>query len=210
MATPSSSDSLINQASCFKCIPDGAQPQVQTYLLDQLRNSLTAGWDDLVFPASTALIGGGAAPAQTVATSGPSGDQMALRVTQPGNANFWATVQMPHTWVPGTRVYPHIHVQDQNNVLNSLVWTLAYSIADIDGTFPADTVLTNLPATIPAGSQYKHLVFDLPDPGIDMSAFKLPSTILRLHYTLTGGNTIDLISFDCHIFKSISPVAFTP
>lgn len=211
MATPSGTDSLIDQAKCFKCIPDGAQMQVQTYLLDQLRNSLTAGWDDLVFNPAVLTAGPGTArQGQVIAASNPGGDQLAMRLTLNTADMFWITVQMPHTWVPGTHVHPHIHVVEQSVNANNCVFSLNYSISDINGTFPVNTTVNNMAASIPAGSQFKHLLFDLPDGGINMSAFRGPSTILRMHYTLTGGGPVDVISFDLHIFKSISPVAFEP
>ena len=202
--------SIVSSATCFNCIPPGMQPVVQTYLLDQLRNSLTAGWDDLVFDPSRLSVPGGTQPGAFVASSGQNSDQAALRLTAPATANFWVNVQLGHTWVPGTHVHPHIHVQPQTALANNLVFTVAYQISDINGTFPTNTTVANMAATIPAGNQWKHMLFDLPEVGIDMSAYAGPSTIIRFHYTLTGGGPIDIVSFDLHIFKSLSPVDFTP
>ena len=206
MATPEDSNALIAEANCYKCIPTGLQPQVQTYLLDQIRNTLSSGWDDLVFDPSRLSVPAAVQAGAFVATSGPSGDQSALRLTVvPATNNFWVNVQLPHTWVPRSTVHPHIHVSEQTANANNLVFTVAYTIAEINGTFPLDTTVAAMAASVPAGSQYKHLVFDLPEGGIDMSAFSTPSTILRFHYTLTSGGPIDVVSFDCHIFKTVSP-----
>lgn len=212
MATPTTNDTLINQAACYKCIPDGAQPQVQTYLLDQLRSSLTAAWEDLVFPASAINTPGPGGAATLIGTSGQGapGDQLALLVALPNNANFWATVQMPHAWVPRTNIYPHIHIQPQLNTANNITFQLSYQISDLDKIYPASTV-GNHNIVIPAGSQWQALDYNIPANGIDMSAFSGPSTIIRLHYTMTAAtNSINILSFDVHFFKSVSPINFNP
>lgn len=211
MPSPSDVGGLLDAAACFNsCIPPGMQDAIQTYLLSTAQAKLAPGWNDLVYDPSRLTVPGGTNPGAFVASSGPSGDQPALRLTTPNAANFWVNVQTPHIWVPGSKVHPHIHVQPQVNTQNNLVFTVAYSISDINGTFPADTTIANMAATIPAGNQWKHLLFDLPDGGLDLSAFAGPSTILRFHYTLTGGGPIDIISFDLHILQTVSPVPFTP
>lgn len=206
------SNALIDDAKCFKCIPPGLQPQVQTYLLDQIRNTLSVGWEDLVFPVSVLDPPGAATGGTLVATSNPGGNQLALEIDDGLPAeSFWVAVQMPHTWIAGTPVYPHIHVCPQSNNQNTLAWTLDYSIAALHGTFPVPTTVAAIPAVIPANSQYQHLDFNLPATGIDMSAFLTPSTILRLKYTLTSATeAIHIVSFDVHYLKAVSPVAFDP
>lgn len=210
MATPSGTDSLIDQAKCFKCIPDGAQMQVQTYLLDQLRNSLTAGWEDLVFPAATLNPAGPVGSGTVVDTSGPSGDQLALVMTGAPNTIFLVTVQMPHSWVAGTRVYPHIHINPQLNVANTQTWDLKYSITKLGGAFPFSTTAGRT-FTVPGGNQWKSLDYNIPENGIAMPADSGASTILRLRYTLTAATaSVHIISFDVHYLKAVSPISFDP
>lgn len=207
---------LMQQARCFKCIPNGMQPEVQTYLLCQIANGMPQpGYDDLVFPPTSLGFAGGTNPAIQVGDSGPSNDQAALRVTAPNANNFWITAQMSHFWIAGTRIYPHIHVQPQSDVAASVsTFTMRYTIADINGTFQSSTVLPNLQFTIPANSAYKHFLFDLPEPGLDMSAFAGPSTVVRMKFTMnsiTSLVSLDVLSFDIHYMRAISPlIPFVP
>jgi hypothetical protein len=203
--------SAVSESACFNCIPPGMQAPVQTYLLDQIRNSLTTGWDDLVFPPASLNPPGGANGAVLLETSGQgTPGQLALRFTAGAGDTIWITVQMAHTWVPGTRIYPHMHVQPQTTTGFNMTWVTRYSISDIFGTFPDSTQVSEVIA-MPDNRQWRHHIFNLPSTGIDMSAYAGPSTIIRLRYELTvAAEAVDLVSFDVHFLKTISPVAFNP
>ena len=164
-------------------------------------------YDDIVFEASAVNPVGIVDAATLVDTSGQSADQLALVFA--ANRLMLVAAQMPHTWNEGTTVYPHLHfeVQSANAVTN--VWKIDYSIADIDGTFPASTHVTNQ-ITFAAGSQWKHFLMNVPTNGISMTG-KHKSAIIRLRYTLLSTTeSMHLVSFDVHYRYGGTPVIYNP
>lgn len=206
---------LTAAAQRFRCLPKGNLDSIQTYLLCQANERIKTieertgqGWDDLLYPASTlnppGIVGGGT----TVGTSNPGGNQLAL-VLAAAEA-FWVPVQMSHCWVPGSRIYPHIHVVPQTNNLNNLTWQLDYSISDINDNFVASVGAAEA-SVIAANTQYRHTIIPLPAGGVDMSAYDGPSTILRMRMLLTAATeSIHIVSFDVHYLRTVKPVDFNP
>jgi len=169
----------------------------------------TEVYEDINFNIESLNPVGVGSPATVVVTSGQSGIDVALQFTT--NNTLYVPVQMPHTWVPGSRVHPHIHIQPQLNTANTIVWDGWYSISDIGSTFPASTNIGAFNTNIPAGSQWKHLLLPLPPGGIDMTGFDGPSTILRLKFQVTAStNVFHVISFDVHYRWGGSPVIYAP
>jgi len=166
-------------------------------------------FEDINFNIESLNPVGIGSPATLVVTSGQSGIDVALQYTT--NNTLYVAVQMPHTWAPGTRVYPHIHVQPQLNILNTIVWDGWYSISDLNGTFPVSTHIGAFNTNIAAGNQWKHLLMPMPPGGIDMTGFAGPSTILRLKFQVTSvTNIFHAISFDVHYQWGGSPVVYPP
>lgn len=169
----------------------------------------TEVYDDLVFNINTLNPVGIGSAAAIVSDSGPSGTQEAIRYTT--NNTLYVTVQMAHTWVAGTTVYPHIHVSPQTALANTIVWRGFYSVSDIGGTFPLDTATGNFNGDIPAGSQYKHLLIPLPPAGISMAGKTGPSTIIRMKFEVVSSSaTFDVIGFDVHYRWGGTPVIYSP
>jgi hypothetical protein len=166
-------------------------------------------WDDLRYEAS---VLGPPGSGSLLGTSGQSGDQLALEMNDtPSPESFFVNVQMPHTWIAGTTIYPHIHVEPQTANANNTTWTVNYSISDINGTFPADTSAAGQTANIGAGNQWKHLIFNLPNAGISMAGKAGPSTIVRMKFTVTAADeALHVLSFDVHFRCGGTPVPYTP
>jgi len=166
-------------------------------------------YNDINFNISTLNPVGVGSPATIVVTSGQSGIDYALRYTV--NNTLYAVVQLPHYWIPGTRVYPHIHVQPQTANINAVSWAGWYSIADIGGVFPAPTAIGVFATGIAAGNQWKHLLLPMPPGGIDMTGFTGPSAIIRLKFEVAAvSETFDVIGFDVHYRWGGSPVVYSP
>jgi hypothetical protein len=166
-------------------------------------------FEDIVFPIATLNPVGIGSPANLVATSGQSGLDMALEYTT--NNTLYVAAQMPHTWNPGTDVFPHIHIQPQFNILNTIQWQGWYSISDLNGTFPVSTAIAPFNTNIPAGNQWKHLLMAMPPAGISMAGFAGPSTIVRLKFQVVSvTNPFHAISFDVHYEWGGSPVVYPP
>lgn len=166
-------------------------------------------YEDLRFPIATLNPVGVGSPATVVVDSGQSGIDYALRYTV--NNTLYVPVQMSHHWIPGTRIYPHIHVQPQTANINAISWAGWYSIADEDGVFPANTAMGVFASGIPAGNQWKMLILQMPPGGIDMTGIAGPSTFIRLKYQVAAvSETFDVIGFDVHYRWGGSPVVYSP
>ena len=171
-------------------------------------SSQTNAYDDIVFPMTSLNPPGAEAPATFSHTSGQSGDQMALVFSV--NNIFHVAVQTPHTWVAGTQIYPHLHIEPQTAGAITSVWRVAYSIADIGSAFPADTVETNQ-MIIAASQQWFSKLVNMPTNGISMTGKVGPSTMVRMKYTLLSTSSdLHVLSFDIHIRTGGSPQPFNP
>ncbi len=88
-------------------------------------------WDDLRFPAQ-GINPAGAAAAPTVDTA-----------TRPGTLLFSGTAeniiggvaQMPHAWLNGDPIHPHVHWAKTTNGAGGVVWQFRYAIASVGGVF---------------------------------------------------------------------------
>lgn len=69
-------------------------------------NGSATMWDDLMFPFTTGSSGGNPYPA-FVADSGYY--TFTVDTTGPSMAIMYFTIQMPHSWKEGSRIYPHVH-----------------------------------------------------------------------------------------------------
>lgn len=166
----------------------------------------TNAYDDIVINLTSLDPPGATSPGTLVWTNGPSADMMAIVFA--ANQQFHVNPQMPHTWVPGTTVFPHLHVEPQtaNSITN--VWEVYYQTADIGGTFGVTTAVTNQ-VILAAAQQYKHLIVSVPTNGISMAGKTGPSTMMKLHYVLrTTSEPTHLISFDVHYRTGGSPTPY--
>lgn len=108
--------------------------------------------------------------------------------------------QMPHNWLEGSDVYPHIHPVILTALGGNSVWRFEYTIATIHSAFPltvVDTKTFNM-----AGAAFDHLVFSF-DP-IVYPAGKI-STMLSCSIARVGDALADnyagdlvLLEFDFH------------
>lgn len=213
MSIPCTPQELVKLVGSFSSLSPNALASIQTYLLCQLANLAPNPntYEDVIFPIAVLNPPGAPAAPDPLYTAGPSSNEFALNYN--AGDTLFVNVQLPHIWVPGTRIYPHIHVQPQTaNAISSVV-TLQYTRADINGSFPLTTTIANMPISIPAGSQYKHLLFDLPEGGIDMTGFAGPSTFVMMHFSFgvtTVGEFVTVIGFDVHYRWRGVPVDFVP
>jgi len=90
-------------------------------------------WDDLRAPAGVAKTGP-TAPTWDTTEVGWNFDN------NPGaNESVQINMQMPHSWVEGSDVVPHIHwcLTVNGAAGEDVAWVLQYRVASIGGTFPA-------------------------------------------------------------------------
>jgi len=166
-------------------------------------------YEDINFPIETLNPPGIGTAASIVDSSGQSGIDVALSYTT--NNTLYAVCQMPHSWVVGTTIFPHLHVQPQLATANTIAWDGWYSISDINGTFPTASTIATFNTNIPVSSQWKHLLFAIPAAGIPMAGFVGPSTIIRLKFQVNAAtNPFHVIGFDVHFRWGGSPVIYAP
>ncbi len=73
-------------------------------------------------------------------------------------------VQMPHGWVEGTTIYPHIHWAPSTTGSGNVIWYLEYTWANYQGTFGTPTDI-NSGAITAGGTAFKHLISSIPSSG---------------------------------------------
>jgi len=166
-------------------------------------------WEDIRFPVETLNPAGIGTAGVLVTNSGQSGTDMALSLTT--NNTLYIIAELPRTWLPGTIIHPHIHVQPQLNILNTILWDGWYSVADEGGLFPVATQMTQFGTDIPVGSQWKNLTLSLPSGGIDLVGTAGLSTTIRFKYQVAASsNPFLLLSFDIDFRYGGSPIPYTP
>jgi hypothetical protein len=83
-------------------------------------------------------------------------------------------VQLPHGYVEGSDLVPHVHWTPTDSGSGNVVWGLEYTWANVDGTFGNSTVVT-VPNTAD-GTAYKHQVAEF--SAISGSGKKIRSLLL--------------------------------
>lgn len=122
-------------------------------------------WDDLRVPLSTARPAGANVPTfeafvdGTMAFSFDDGDEI-----------FFA-VQLPHSWLVGSTIYPHLHWSPESDVdpSDNVGIGLEYTWTNVDDDFPAATTITR---DVPTGvdQAFAHLIHNFDVDGIEPPA----------------------------------------
>lgn len=129
-------------------------------------------WTDLMIP-DTSLRNGASAPTLTAFVGG-------LRVNAYAEGQeAHLAVQMPHEWVEGTPIRPHVHCSFPNNNAGNFAWGLEYQMAP-PGLIPAGGVFAGTtiqsPVLAAPGVTRGHHIVEL--PAIDMAGQTLSTMIL--------------------------------
>lgn len=151
-------------------------------------------WDDFRFPAQAINPPGIASdPTWDTTNIGWSFANGATKVIQ-------MVAQMPHGWVEGSRIHPHIHWEPSTAATGNVLWRLQYRWRDEGDTAEA---LTTLDILAPANGTALTLQRDF-FPYVS-GAGKEKSSILELQLSRIGGDTTDTFSgaailkeFDIH------------
>ena len=105
--------------------------------------------EDLRFPAVTGL--------RNPATAKPDYDYTNIGfLFDPDTAEaIYIIAQMPHDWVAGGSIYPHVHWMPTTTNAGSVVWTMAYKWTN-EGDADADTVYYPTATQAACGTAYVH------------------------------------------------------
>lgn len=166
-------------------------------------------YEDIQFPIESLNPAGIGTAATLVDTSGQSGIDVALSFV--ATNTLYVVCQLPHAWIPGTTIYPHIHVQPQLATANTISWDGWYSIADIGEAFPPSVVIPTFNTNIPVSSQWKHLLLPMPTDGIPMTGKVGPSTVVRLKFQVAAATAaFHVLGLDVHYRWGGSPTIYSP
>ena len=106
-------------------------------------------WEDLRFPVSSINPVGQAAPPASNETNG------LLEFSASQTNTVAIQIQMPHGWLAGSVIVPHVHWRKKTEGAGDVVWSMTYEVANIGGVF------TDVPATLSTDST----VAGTPDDG---------------------------------------------
>lgn len=132
------------------------------------------GWDDLRTPLLRATTGSG-----TPTLAAFRGGLYAYSFSQTTMNELFFDVQLPHGWVPGTALHPHIHWSPGNSTNTGVVrWGLEYAWANAvnppGNVFPAPTTVYVEQAA--GGTPYQQQIASF--PAIDGAGMRLSSVLL--------------------------------
>jgi hypothetical protein len=160
-------------------------------------------WNDLMIP-DTALRNGASAPTLTTFSGG-----IRLNAYAAGNEAYMG-VQIPHSWVEGGIIEPHVHCSFPNANAGNFVWGLEYTFAtpgilpgSAGGLFAGTTVESAVTAA-PAAALRHHIV-ELPT--IDLAGMKVSTMLLARIFRKAGvaaayASDIFLCELDFHILQN--------
>ena len=160
-------------------------------------------YDDLRFPSQAINPPGSAlnAPARNATTG-------LLEFSDITDNVVAGVAQMPHSWKPGTTVYPHVHLLFPLSATGATsIWQFQYDISDsntpfanILGTYTSQSPVT-ISATAPGNPKLEKICAF---PPLDMTGMSESAVIMwRVIRQGSSGsdtdpNIVDLLEFDIH------------
>lgn len=175
-------------------------------------------YDDLRVSALATKVGGSKDPGFAVVKDNGSASQGVFTYwfDDATEEELYFEVQMPHAWLEGDTIHPHLHWIPASNgsVGDSVGWGLEYTWADVNEVFGNTTILytDNRTDTDTAPLAFKHYISAF--PAIDGTGHTLSSVLICRVFrdaTASGSGITDnylpdagLISIDFH-FKSDQP-----
>jgi hypothetical protein len=152
-------------------------------------------WDDLRFPVTAINPPGVESDPDVDATDGT------LLFDDAATEVIFVQAQMPHEWLMGSEIHPHVHWCKTSGAAGTVAWTLAYKWADIGEAFgdwsTADTATLEVSDADTAGvhALSEFAAITVPANGVSsMFLFKLS----RVGASDTYGADAKLLEFDLH------------
>lgn len=159
--------------------------------------TVDGAWEDLRFPANGISIGGLTTPPDVDPETG------LLLFDGAGAAETIAVLaQMPHSWLAGSSVRPHIHWKKTTDQAGDAVFTFRYKLIEFDELETAWSSIFNATDVNTVDATQKDIISSFPE--IDMTGYGLSSMILIQLGRLSSdvGDTypadIELREFDIH------------
>jgi hypothetical protein len=160
---------------------------------------LRSGWEDFRYPATAINPPGAASDPDREATTG------LLLFDASGTELIYVLAQMPHAWVEGSSIRPHVHWEKTTDAAGTVAWKLEYQKSKIgelrDAAYTSLGEVTTVVAGTPdTNKATKHLITSLGT--IDMSDCVASDCLLfklsRVGASDTYGADVRLLEFDVH------------
>jgi hypothetical protein len=161
-----------------------------------LQNRFLVRWDDLRFPAQGINPPG--------AASDPGVDSATGLLVFSGLQDnvIVGAAQMPHTWLPGSVVRPHIHLRFPTEAVADTRWRFEYDTANVTGLFTnasgTYTTLSTITVANPANAD-RHTIGNFGD--LSMTGFRESAIILWKVSRLASSDVLDTDGNDCLLLE---------
>lgn len=101
-------------------------------------------WDDIRVPVTSAKAGGSKVPGFEKFKDNGSGSQgvFTYMFDASQEEELYFTVQLPHSYKPGSDIYPHVHWTTTSNNTGNVRWGLEYTWSTTSSVFSNSTILT--------------------------------------------------------------------
>jgi len=171
------------------------------------------GYDDLRVPLSAIKLGGLSNPDWVKFRDNGAGSTgvYTYAFDKASEEEVFFEVQLPHSWMQGDTLHPHVHWTSlANGTDKDVAWGLEYTMSNILGSFGTTTIIssnTQIASQVNVVA-HKHMMTSLPD--ITMTGMTRSSMIsCRLFRDATGALKTDdfdddaiLLEFDFHYQKN--------
>lgn len=164
--------------------------------------TISSAWDDFVVPGNSGR------PASTAPTFGAMFGTSLYAWHFAEGDELMFQVQLPHTWKPGTTVYPHVHwaipTAGAGGGAENVQWELDYMLADGGEAFPAaPTVVSSDIVDVQNDAVRMSYLTDTPAAGLDLSSYEesviISCLLKRKAVANPYGSDVVMMSFDFHI-----------
>ena len=179
------------QEDLFRALDDGFKGEAKM--------GKEALWEDFRFPALTMKRRGISDPSfmvyvQDSAGTSPGVWSEAFSASALNELSF--DVQLPHGWVEGSEIRPHIHWGPASAAAGNVVWGLEYSWANVNAKFPYTTTIKTV-APAAGVFPYNGMVSLPPIDGTGMTI----SSILKCRIYRDGAATDDTYGGLAHLHE---------
>jgi len=167
---------------------------------------ITPVWDDERVPITATTRLGSNDPAFTrVRDNGTSQGVFTYAYSKNIEQEVYFAVQLPHAYVNGSNLRPHIHFTTPTNGTGSIVWGLEYTCTRINATFGLTHIITGTAGN--SNVAYKHQYMQLPEiNGTLLSLSAICNCRVYRDATATADNYDDvayLLEIDFHYQKNV-------
>lgn len=161
-------------------------------------------WNDLRMPATSSKTGGAKEPGFAKFVDNGSGSQgvYTYLFDKSTEEELFFVLQLPHEWVEGTDLFPHVHCAPMDTGTGTVRWGLEYSWQNVNGgAFPSSTIIYTEATAMP-GVAKSHLLMPFTSI-IDGQNQTISSMVmLRLFRDVAGdnyNNDVALLEIDFHV-----------